>query len=78
MILDEVIEINFPLAFVHKYEVAGNIQTEVNKSFRFAQSKIINEALAANSFTYAQTVTVLLNLNKLNLAYWMQNFPLGN
>ncbi len=78
VILDEVIEINFPLAFVHKYEVAGNIQTEVNKSFRFAQSKIINEALAANSFTYAQTVTVLLNLNKLNLAYWMRNFPLGN
>ncbi len=77
VLLDDIIEINFPLAITHSFEVAGNKQTEVNKSFRFAQSNVINEAIAVNSYRYLQTITVLLNLDKLNPSFWMRNIPLG-
>jgi hypothetical protein len=78
VLIEDAIEINFPLAFTHSYEVAPGVkQYEVSKNFLFTQSKAFNDAISANGLRYWQTVTFLLNLDKLNPIYWVRNFPLG-
>lgn len=77
VLVEDAIEVNFPLAFTHSFEIGGNKQYEVNKNFLFTQSKVFNDALAAGNLNYWQTVTFLLNLDKLNPLFWLRNFPMG-
>ena len=78
VLMEDVLEINFPLAFVHKTDVAGNTQYEVMKVFRSTQSDIINSTINASSIKYWETITFLVNLDKLNPILFIRNFSLGN
>ena len=66
VILEDLLEINFPLAFTHQISFGSDKTYEVLPPLKFTQSKQINEIISTNKYRYLQTITILLNLEKMN------------
>ncbi len=78
VIWQDVLEVNFPLAFTHKVnEIGGGKRNEVIHAMQFTQSKTITSIMNNSNLNYLSTITFLVNLNKLNPWDLMHTFSLG-